>query len=286
MSNEWTRVSDAPLFHEHLLLGGIFEEDEPLLALPARYGDGSGEHDGLKQACGVSDLAGMSVVLVSGAQAPSFMSAACAGESLSVGECAFGAVITGDGTVAAVPLVARTGDTEFLLVDPTERGLSLIPWLSFLSSIEQDGFRPFEGVKVEDVSTSLHPLLLWGPAAAHVLGDYIKAPDALPSRGQIANVSLDRIMSIISHPACGDNPCYLLLVPPMRARVLWRSFLSFTMVTPVGIDALKSHAQQNLRWLKKMVAEGDADFDHGTLRTHGLVRGQGGYIGERALKNG
>ena len=283
MADEWTKVSDAPLFDEHLLLGGVFEDEEPLLALPARYGSADEERAALGVGCGLSDLAGMSVLLVSGAAAENFMNAACAGKPLTVGECSFGAVVTGDGSVAAVPLVARTGDEEYLLVDPTEQGLALMPWLTFLAGIDSDGFRPFEGVSVSDVSTALHPLLLWGPQAPHVLSDYTPK-GALPERGTVENLALDRIVSLVAAPVCGDMPCYLLLVPPQRARALWRSFLSFTVVGPVGLDALSSHARDALGWLSNLVRADEPDLDHRALVHHGLARPDGGYVGERALK--
>ena len=284
VADEWTSVSDAPLFDEHLLLGGVFEDEEPLLALPARYGSASDERSALGTGCGLSDLAGMTVLLVSGPAAERFMVAACAGRPLKVGECSFGAVVTGDGSVAAVPLVARTGDAEYLLIDPTEQGLALLPWLKFLAAIEQDGFRPFEGVEVEDVSTSLHPLLLWGPEAPRVLGDYTPQHH-LPARGTVENTPLDRIMSLVAAPACGEMPCYLLLVPPARVRAIWRSLLSFTVVAPVGLAALAAHAHEALGWLSNLVRPEEPDLDHHALVHHGLARTSGGYVGERALKN-
>ena len=32
--DQWTRVQDAPLYHEHLLLGALYPDEEPLLAAP------------------------------------------------------------------------------------------------------------------------------------------------------------------------------------------------------------------------------------------------------------
>lgn len=285
MSTTWSVVSEAPLYHEHLLLGGIFDEEDALLAAPLRYGgsEEGAEREAHASSCGLTDLSGMSITLVSGERADAFAHAVCACEPLPVGSGAFGAVVTGDGQVAGIPLVTRTGDHEYLICDVTERGLAILPWMSFLANIEQQGYRPFEGVCVEDVSDSLHPLLLWGPMASRVLADYLESAADLPLAGNVAQVTLDqRIHALaISVPMTNQEPCYLLLVPPASARVLWRSFLSFGDVTPVGTDALAHAGREQLTWLHKLL-DGEM-LPHDMLRAAGLVRSEPDYVGARAL---
>ena len=75
MNASWSHFTQAPLYDEHLLLGGIFEGDDPLLATPVRYGDASGEADAFSHGCALCDLSGMTGILVSGPGADSFVAA-------------------------------------------------------------------------------------------------------------------------------------------------------------------------------------------------------------------
>ncbi len=283
MASLWETIEDAPLYGEHLLLGGTFAGDDQLLAMPTHYGDPSSERPSFSEGCALVDLSGMAAMLVSGPGADSFVHACCAQAPLSVGECGFGAIVTGDGSIASVPLVARTGDAEYLLWDPLERGLMLQPWLGFLAAIEQDGFRPYEGVNVEDVSDSLVPLLLWGPQATAVLGDYVRDLSCLPAPGTVANVTLDRIETLVASLPGLDVPSFLLLVPPRAARVLWRSLLSFPIVTPVGSASLSSHARHAYPWVGHAQLDGRLELAFEQLVEWELARAEADFIGARAL---
>ncbi len=285
MSASMSNVTEALLYAEHLLLGGIFDDEEAFLALPAQYGaiEELAELEAFDHGCALADLQGMGALLVSGNGAQPLVTSACANEQLAVGECRFGAVVTGDGSLASVPLVARTGDNEYLLWDPTERGMMLEPWLGFLADIEQDGFKPFDGAVIEDVSDSLVPLLLWGPDASSVIGDYVAGKSALPQPGQVRSVNLDRIACLVANIAHMGSDCYLVMVPPKAARVLWRSFLSFTQVVPVGHRALLRKAQTRLPWFDRLLDGDRLEISARQLVRWGLARTDGGYVGARAL---
>lgn len=284
MGPTWTEISDAPLYDEHLLLGGAFLDDEAWLAMPHHYGDMAEETEAFGTGCALCDLSGMTNMLISGEGADAFVSAACANQSLAVGECSFGAVVTGDGSLASIPLVARTGDAEYLVCDPSARGMTLQPWLGFLVEIEQGGFRPFDSVTVEDESDALVPLLLWGPQATAVLADYVPSLESLPEPGRIASVRLDRIATIVAHVPNVDEPCYLLLVPPMAARVMWRSLLSFVSVSPVGASPLAGHARSTFPWMEPVLSSERLELALRELVEWELARPDGGYVGARALE--
>lgn len=285
MDASWSTLAESPLYAEHLLLGASFDDEDPLLAAPPHYGDPVSERKPFTEGCALSDLSGMTGILVSGQGADSFVAAACANPMLAIGECAFGAVVTGDGSIASVPLVARTGEAEYLVWDASERGLMLQPWLHFLSDIEQDGFRPFGSVTVEDASDALVPLLLWGPHAQAVLADYVPSADALPLPGHIANATLDgRIECLVANLPQTSEPCYLVLVPPAAARVIWRSFLSFAVVDPVGKMSLGAHAGDTLPWMEAVLGESRLEFALEQLLEWEIARAEGGFVGERALQ--
>ncbi|MBP3893320.1 MAG: aminomethyltransferase family protein [Atopobiaceae bacterium] len=283
MSISWSSVSEAPLYDEHLLLGATFGADDALLAAPIHYGHPESEATAFSEGCALCDLSGMTCILVSGSGAASFVAASCARDELAVGECGFSAVVSGDGSTTSVPLVARTGDSEYLICDVTERGLMLQPWLSFLADIEQDGFRPFAGASIRDEGDSLIPLLLWGPQATAVLGDYVDTANELPQPGRVANVRLDKIECLAINLEQAERPCYLVLTPPRMARVLWRSFLSFAAVEPVGTNCLLVQAALDLPWLASVMMPERLELPLEQLQTWNLARSNGGFVGARAL---
>lgn len=270
------------LTEEHLLLGGVLEEREGV-AVPLSYESTPiAEEEALENACGVTDVSCMHFILISGENASSLFEAAWAGKVLSVGECAFGAVLAGDGSIVAVPCALRTGDHEYILCDATSRWEALKEWLIWLSNLVVEEQTPFSGAHVSDVTGSLVPLLVTGPKANTILEDYLHDGEKLPSQGSVASLHLDKILTICAH--IHQSNAFLLLIPPAYSRIMWRSLLSFTEMQPVGIRALTQFVQTMLPWMEpisdntKHVA-----FSKQELEQWGIARHNGGYIGARAL---
>lgn len=271
----------APLYEEHLVLGATFGDDQR----PIRYAT---EHDAVELPEGgavLADVSHLRMLLMSGEVAPGFARAAFAGRLLEYGECAFEAVLTGDGSVASIPLVARTGDLEYVAMDLLSRGTVLEAWLSFLSSVEQDGYAPFADMQTEDVSGSHVALLLWGDAAGKVLADYVNGED-LPAKGSVRSLQLDAIPCIVASLQVDDRSCFLVLVPPYAARTLWRSFLSFVDVMPVGEATLLGLLSQSLQWTTRLKETDALRMDAATLEAYGLVRDSTDFVGARGLSEG
>lgn len=272
------------LYQEHLLLGAQFGEGRlPSLCLPQRYGDGAGEAGAFHDGAALADLSGTRSLLISGTPAQAFCEAAFAGRRLAVGECRFEPALGGDGTLMSVPLLARTGDAEYVLWDASERFELLSGWLEFLAGVSQGGYAPYAGLEREDVTGRLVPLALWGPGASHVLEDYLASGVSLPPEGHVRDVTLDRIPAIAALPPTKDGTCHLVLVPPAQARTLWRSFLSFDEVTPVGAEALVRQAEQELPWLGWVEDTDKVVPTARELEGFGLTRSGGGFVGARAL---
>lgn len=272
------------LYQEHLYLGGNFGEGVfPSLEMPQRYGTGEKEGAAFVEGAALADLSGTHSVLVSGTPARAFAEAAFAGRELAVGECAFEAVLGGNGILMSVPLLARTGDAEYVLWDASERFELLSGWIGFLAGVSQDDFAPYAGLEQEDVTGRLVPLLLWGPAAPHVLGDYLAAGESLPTEGHVRDLRLDSISAIVAALPVPDGRCYLVLVPPAYAPTIWRSFLSFNEVSPVGERALVARAQGELGWLGWVEDTDRVKPTRAELQRWGLARHAGNFVGARAL---
>lgn len=270
-----------PLYAEHLRLGATFGEKR----IPLSYAGASSPQE-LAHATVLADVSHVFTLLLGGGPAPSFAHAAFAGEDLGVGSCAFEAVLTGDGAVASVPLLARTGDAEYIALDVTARAEVLDGWLSFLAAVEQDGVAPFAGLDTDDVTGAHALLLLWGPEAKAVLKDYLGADQQVPSVGEVASLLLDKLPCIVASLPGFASPCYLMFVPPVHAAVLWRSLLSFVQVTPVGVDDLMESMRSSLPWLERLGTTDVVRLSSDELVGWGLVRRAGDFVGARGLANG
>lgn len=278
-----SEVRTSVLHEEHVLLGASFAPSESTgLLSVSSY---AGEKYGLPAAdeALLADLTGTAYLLVSGAGAEALATAALAGRRLAVGECAFSGALAGDGALLAAPLVARCGDTEYVVLDPSPRGEALGAWLGLLARAESDGARAFEDVTVRDASDLLVPLLLAGPAAKNVLSDYLHGA-VPPEPGQVRQLRLDAIDAVVARPGAPlAQDALVVLVPPARARVLWRSLLSFTEVSPVGAPAVAALLAEGLPWGALLRRTGPERLGRTALCGWGLVRDGDGFVGARAL---
>lgn len=274
----------GPLYREHLALGASFACGHEGRLFAEAY-EGEKDQAPADSDAFLSDLGGSAYLLVSGAQAQPFVEMALAGTRLAVGECAFEPALMGDGALASVALVARTGSREYVVLDPSERGEVLAAWLGFLRDVEQGGVAPFASVTIAHADALLAPLALWGAGEGKVLADYVPSADLLPKAGRVDNVDLDRIRTtVLGVP--GSVPAHIALVPPARAAVLWRSLLSFTNVEPVGRLAARSALAQAHPWGPALALRDRLELSAHDLESLGLLRRDGGYVGARALGRG
>lgn len=273
------------LYGEHALLGADFSssDDGSVIRVVSYPSEKGGPVDSGRAY--LHDLSGSSYVLVSGPHASDLIEAAFCGPKISVGESAWQCALTAEGGLTSLPLVIRTGANEYVLLDPSDRGDVVVAWLGFLSQIEQNGFVPYAGTKVEEATDMLTPLLMAGNAATAVLSDYVSHPRDLPAVGQVKNVYLDKISAVASRIAIPGItfPVFVLLVPPAQASILWRSFLSFNEVSPVGCVAVCRAMAEMLPW-GGLLSEKDKVLPSAAqLESWGLLRSTRDFVGSRCL---
>lgn len=270
------------LHGEHVLLGASFLPSERTGVLGVDSYPCDAEFDATKTA--LCDLTGSTYLLAHGADARRFAELALAGSRLAVGEASFEAVLSGDASLIGAPLVARTGDGEYVVLDASPAAEGVGAWLEFLSAASEGERRAFDDLKVEDAVHLLVPLVLLGPGASEILRDYLGDGVSLPRPGTACQLMLDAIGVVVV--AFGDglgSTGYLVLVPPARARVLWRSLLSFEAVCPVGRGALSRLLGRGLPWHGVLDGSGPASVDGATLRSWGLLRDGADFVGGRSL---
>lgn len=250
----------------------------------ASLGDAD-ERAAFEKGAALVDMSGLLLLLCEGGPTAAFGQAVLAGPKLDVGSCAFEAVLLGDGFLASVPLAARTGDDELLVIDPTPRSGLLLSWLEFVSDIERDGVRPYGGLRLKDESDSLVPFVLAGHEATATLSDYVPEGQRLPEAGQVVNLDLDgHITTVTMRPDLPGGTLYVLLVPPSYSRVIWGSLLSFPLVCPVGPKTLASWVQDGVGVLSLLDKTDKVRVEAERLRTAGFLRAGSDFIGARGLR--
>ncbi|WP_028264249.1 aminomethyltransferase family protein [Atopobium fossor] len=276
--------SQVDLLKEHMLLGGVMaQRHRAQVAL--HYHSASNEKTAVLESCALTHLADLGMMLVSGTDALGLIQAAVACTLPDVGSFAYGAVLSGDGALLGVPMVVRTGDTEFLLLDNSSRFELLYEWISWLSQVEQQGVAPYENTSVSNESTALVPFQLTGPQASSILNDYLTQHATLPKQGGVANLTLDSTMSIVLHDGIAGQDSFIVLVPPAVSVVFWRSFLSFSEVEPVGHDVLDTFVRKEHPWTSALSHSDRVSVTRTMLSNWNICRSADDFIGARALSH-
>lgn len=281
MSDANNHRGASVLLEEHRLLGAQFDED----GVPVRYASGPIAAEDLGSSTVLIDLSHMPTLVFGGDVAESYASAVFAGERLLPGRCSFEAVLTGDGSLASCPLLMRTGSQEYVACDPLPRADVLSGWMSFVSAIEQDGYAPYAGLQMDDATGTHCVMLLAGAAANRVLGDYLSQGATLPSPGVVASCNLDAFPCVVSRIPVSERHggAYLVFVPPACAVPLWRSFLSFPEVTPIGSDDFRHIVNVVFPWMRQLDSKDAVRIDAKTLAREGMLRGERDFIGARGV---
>ena len=226
------------------------------------------------QDCALVDLSGMSYTLVSGATGKNFVETVFAGKKLEVGEVSFECALTGDGSLASIGLLARSGQNEYVVVDASERSLILEEWFAVIASVEQNGVAPYAEVALEDATPLLTPLLLAGKKAKKVLLDYLGEQE-LPQDSSLCNLLLDQ-----SIPALVANVSSKK-IPAVHTVILFRSLLSFEVVHPLGRKQLLEALKMYLPWFSELVSHTKVVIAKDKLEGWGLLRDSYDFIGAR-----
>ncbi len=280
MSDNKNLRKQNALYKEHLVLGATFED-----GVVHRYGQEppSDVVASQKDAAFLCDVSTCTSLLFFGSDAPSFAEAAFAGKKLNVGECAFEPALTGDGGLASVALLCRTGSQEYVALDLSKRAQILEAWLTFLAHISQDGYAPYAHMKTDD-ATGTHVILAFGGGHARtILADYVERT-ALPREGHIGSCKLDgRIPCLIANLTRDGKALYLLFLAPTEAATVWRSLLSFGEVVPVGHMAFHELFVGQAQWFARLGTTDAIHLGAQTLQEEGLLRNENDFVGARAL---
>lgn len=280
-------TSHAVLFEEHCFLGAQFETDEAGYEHVASYPFASQAEFSSGHAF-LMDMDGYEFSYVHGPAATSFISCASASPLPAISQLAPAALLSGTGSLLSLPFIARTQADEYLVFDYSPRAATTFSWLSFVRAIEDRGTKVFADVTSERSIEDLVPLALVGEAAGTIIQDYLAADEELCKPGSIASYSFDGSIPVLVFSF--DASAYLLLVPSARVRILWRSLLSHTELSPKEpgyFNHVLARAYPLLAHLSKADPEAELStspqLSSTQLKHAGLIRQDTNFIGARAL---
>lgn len=287
-AQERSQARMGVLYEEHVALGGRFLSAEAGSYVAVGSYEGESEGGPARGGALLCDLTGITYILASGTSGVALCDVALAAGVPAVGRAIESPVLSNEAGLVSVPLAVRTGDTECVIVDASQRGTMLTWWLNFLKGATTDissRSKPFLDASLEDATSSLVPLLIVGDAARTVLLDYVGKGQVLPGPGVVANVRLDAITTLVTCVrTSAARGCFLVLVPPHSARALWRSLLSFQEVEPCGIERLQTLMAQRLAWSNVLADDEYPPVTRSQLGAWGLPCRREGFVGVQALK--
>ena len=278
------------LAQEHALLGATLEPAANGYLEASYYGDGASEPQAFTQDAALCDVGSLVSTCISGKEAAAFVSAVFTGPVPFAGQVVCALALTGTGTVVSPALVAGIGPQDFCIWVPAETAEGLDSWLHGIAAIEQDGKAPYASVTFEPGAPFSTMLAMVGPEAPQVLADYLQEGSELPNAGTVANVSLDAIETVVLHPQIpgaakndAHNDAYLIVTPNQKVVLLWRSFLSFNSVVPVGTSAFWGWVQKMCPGVVELLDEPTKPVTPQDLHLESWLRPTSDFIGARAL---
>lgn len=274
------------LYDEHVVLGATFSFDEAggeyVTSYPQQSPDTVESKDLADHECCIADMSGVFYRVISGVDAQAYISMLSATDHAGIGDTRLSCVLSGDGSVISYPFIARTGDSEYVILDTSARSQTLGMWMDFVQHIKQDTYEPFANVHIETYDEKLVPIALYGNGVNQLLLDYIPQDSAIFENHRVNVISLDsHITCLCLHPC---QSWYMLFVPAKYARLMWRSLLSFTYVKPQpyhhACDYLCASQPEELN----VNSNDKLTLTFRVLNNYNLVRSDTSYIGARELQ--
>jgi aminomethyltransferase len=199
---------------------------------------------------------------------------------LAPGDIKVSLCLAGDGTIVAPVLLACTAATEFTLWTASECAEGLRAWLEALIGVEQAGVKPFDGVALSEESETIATICLAGPDSRRILEDYTSV---LPKSNTIIDGRLDKLGCVLAQLDLSNDPAWLIWTHETQARTLWRSFLSFEEVVPVGASALWAYVGETWPGIVEFLDDPVLPHKPEELKLSKLLRSGGDFVGARAL---
>ena len=230
-------------------------------------------------------LQGLGRIRVSGCSAEQFihtMTTVDKGRLCLAGEAAGALVLTGEAEVIDVVVLARSGDTEFMLTTHAETREEVFSWLEAHAALADDAGPVFDGLDITDETESLLTYAVFGPQSHAVIDELASHQlDSALGAGHVALCMLDGIQAfVLAYPLLAGG-YYELSVQPALAPGLKRLLLSFPEIDPMGLEPFKARRRESCTWFDEAAKAAYCHADAAGLEA--LIRTPYDFVGGRAL---
>lgn len=226
--------------------------------------------------CNACDLSEYGTLRIAGASASLFVQTMFTGSLEPLGTLfgySCGLLVNGQGEVIDTVGVMRTGDDEYLMLTTPGNSEECLEWLQAHLEIEDSGERVFADTVVEDQSSLIAVLALYGAGAPAVFASLQKACG-------------DQVLFMAAQPDEGAygipmDPSYLLFVPINLASQIGDFLQSCLNLEVVDYEAFVAAAAQANRY--NLMLQAPEYHTPAQLGVEHLLRPEHDFVGAKAL---
>ena len=222
------KLARTPLYDEHLALGARMVPFAGF-EMPVQYSGIIEEHMAVRERAGIFDICHMSEFRFFGFGAKAALQRLVTNDLDKIdemGRAVYTVMCDEDGGIIDDLIVYHTGDLEYLVIANAATRAGDWEWISAHMTDE---------VECVDESDRTGLIALQGPEAIRIVEDMARI-DA-PKRFHIAEASMDGVPVLLSRTGYTGEDGVEIVCHISQAAAIWRSLLSYTEVTPVGLGA-------------------------------------------------
>lgn len=273
----------SPLHEEHLALGARMV---PYAGweMPVQYAGIVEEHNATRASAGIFDVSHMSEFRIFGPDAEAYLSRVLTNDISKIpglGEAQYTLILTEDGGIVDDVIVYRTGDMEFMIIGNASNRAKDFAWLQdHLPEIVEVG-EGVNNIELVDESDKVGLIAVQGPKALQIVSELAGEGFEAPRRFNIVSTFLDGVPVMVARTGYTGEDGVEVLAANCDITGLWRAFLSFPEVTPVGLGA-----RDTLRLEMGYHLYGndmDEEVDPISAGLGWVVRREGDYVGAEAI---
>lgn len=210
-------------------------------------------------------------------------------------------VLNAEGYILDMVMIYRTGEHEYLLVSHPQTADELFEWLeAHAELVGQDGVAAFEDIKVEDTTSAVGIVALYGPGAQMILEELSKADlSAALASAHLTLITIGQLEVMVARwpflRAQGQDlpteglegleglgQVFEVYLPAGASEDFKQILLGFEEIDPQSFDEYKARRQQAHTWFG--AAEDAAYCMPVTDELRALMRQSKDFVGARALK--
>jgi hypothetical protein len=200
-----------------------------------------------------------------------------------VGAAAAALILTGQGEIIDLVILARTGDTEYMLTTHPATKDEVFAWLEAHAELSDEAGSVFSQLELEDKTKDLKTVAVYGPAAHCIVNDLAGGElDAALLGRCVGLCELDGLPAFVFSYPLLEGGYFELSVAPNCAPSLEHLLLSFSEIDPDSWEEYCAKRQAARTWFSG--AEQSEYRRPDSPELSALMRTTRDFVGARALE--